>query len=218
MSDPTQTPPPETPVIPVVQPPDPVAQKLDQLQQMILQQQQEIARLGQTQAPAPVVQPPAAPVDFYTDPKGAIRQEVKDSIAPLNAFISMFQRTQAYNNAKPNIKMAYPNLASQWHLIEPQLDRVFGTGETEASPQNVNVVMNNIVGSLLMQNPAAFQAPGTQTVIPPSIPSAAPVAPANNAPVAFAPLTEQQKVLARYNGMTDEEFARGQVQTTIIRV
>ena len=217
MPDPTPTPIPEIPVVPVVQPPDPVMQKLDQMQQMILSQQAEIQRLGNVAAPAPVVQP-AAPVDFYTDPKGAIRQEVKDSIAPLNAFISMFQRTQAYNNAKPNIKMAYPNLASQWHLIEPQLDRVFGTGETEASPQNVNVVMNNIVGSLLMNNPAAFQAPGTQTVIPPSISPAAPVVPANPNNAVPVVLTEQQKVLARYNGMTDEEFARGQVQTTIIRV
>ena len=215
MEDPTPIP---APVIPVVQAtPDPVAQKLDQLQQMILQQQAEIARLGQTQAPAPVVQPPA-PVDFYTDPKGAIRQEVKDSIAPLNAFISMFQRAQAYNAAKPNIKAAYPNLTAQWNLIEPQLDRMFGTGETEASPQNVNMVMNNIVGSMLMNNPTVFSNPATPAVIPPSINPAAPVTPlAPNSTVPVV-LTEQQKVLARYNGMTDEEFARGQVQTTIIRV
>jgi len=177
MSDPTQTPPPETPVIPVVQQPDPVIQRLDAMQQLILQQQQEIARLGQTQAPAPVVQPPAAPVDFYTDPKGAIRQEVKDSIAPLNAFISMFQRAQTYAANKPNIKNAYPNLAAQWHLIEPQLDRVFITGETEATLQNVNVVMNNIVGSLLMNNPTAFNNPAAPAVIPPSIGSTPPATP-----------------------------------------
>ena len=222
------TPPVTPPVVePVVTPPvDPNKERFDQLQQLIVQQNQEIAALNQRiqSAPAPVqpiVQTPAEKIDFFTEPQRAIKQQVDESIAPINAFIQTFNRGQVYLSNKVNIKNAYPALTQYWNIIEPQLDAVFSGGAVEPSVQNVHVAISNIVGSLALRNPQVFnqqvnpQTPVNQQIIPPSVPSAAPVNPVVT-PQVQVKLTEQQKTVARASGLTDEDFYARLNKPTII--
>lgn len=208
---------PEVP--PVVAPPQPdVAAQLQEMNRKMEEQRQEIARLSNVansiQNPPP---PPPQTPDFYTDPKGAIREEVRQSIAPLNAFMQMFQNTQTYNANKATLLNSFPNLQPYWSQVQPKLDQIFASGEVAPTMQNLGMAVNNIMGQLLMANPN-FAQPSAPSTLPPSIGSAPPIVPPVNPANPVIQLTENQKIIARHNGQTDEEFARGLVGQTIIRV
>jgi hypothetical protein len=206
-----ETPIPPTPVIPQ---PSALELQVAEMQRVMLNQQEEIRRLSNVTRPPEVPTPPPSP-DFYTDPKGAIRQEVRDSVAPLNAFIETFQRGQLYIANKATLRNSFPNLAQYWSILEPKLDQIFSGGTVDPNFNNLQVAISNIVGQLTLSGQGFAQPPA---VIPPSIPGAAPITPPVTPVVNYPPLTEQQKVLARYNGMTDEEFSKGLTTATIIKV
>lgn len=197
--------------------PSNVELQLAEMQRMILQQQEEIARLGNVakNVEAPQTQQPSP--DFYTDPKGAIRDEVNRSVAPINEFIQTFQRTQIYQTNKEAIRNSYPQLSPYWSVISPRLDQIFGNGQVDPSFNNLSTAISNIVGQLTLQGNVPTQQPTNQQ-LPPSITPSAPLSPPPQNQQRPVILTEQQKVIARASGMTDEEFAQGLTRQTIIKV
>lgn len=218
MSDQIQEVPAPAPVVeqvttPVVQ--NPYDAQLAEMKMLIQQQQQEIANLHSRVQQPVTQQVEVPPTDFYSDPQKAIRQQVDSAIAPVNAFIQSFQRTQVYQSNKAQLRNNFPQLQNIWNVIESQLDAIFGNGQVDPTPQNLMMAVNNVVGQLTMrgQNLPASPVP----VIPPSIPAAPPVAPVPTQQSTVR-LTEQQKIIARASGLTEEDFARRLGQPTIIEV
>ena len=135
-----------------------------------------------------------------------IRHELNQSVAPLNDFRRTFERTNAYAAIKHQVKAGFPHLAKIWHILEPQLDATFSTGNIEVNPQIVAYHAQALFGTAIAQNPALLNAPvnAPPAMIPPSgaptpstqIPSAIPL----------RALTPNEETLRAARGWTVEQY------------
>jgi hypothetical protein len=205
-----QTPPQDSP--PLNQPTDdPIARQLSAIANMIAAQQTAIEELKAKQnAPVNTTPPhdPSADAQLmFQDPRTLIREEVTNAVKPLNEFRMQMQRQNQYMALKGQIRNYFPNLAPYWSNIESQLDQAFSAGQLDPTPQALNFAVNAIVGNMVnsgMINPSAPSVKPSSPV-PPNIPSSPPPPPTPPKPQ-LRELTEQEKTIARMNGMTAEQY------------
>lgn len=197
----------------------PLPTEAEVLRQQLAQQSQQIAQLTNVMGQFIQNQTPAqqAPQFSYNadelrdDPSKLvgvvhqmIRHEMQNSIAPLNEFKTSMQRQQQYAMLKQQVKGYHPNLTKFWHLIEPQLDNTFGTGQMDVNPQLVLYQAQSILGNLVLTQPNLLNQQST----PPSMitPSGAP---APSAPTTqLRNLTPNEEIIRQQRGWTVEQYLR----------
>lgn len=186
--------------------------EFDIVKQQIAQLTQVVGTLASTIQNRPTAAPPPPPItadDFHSNPQlliDRIRDEISAQTAPLNQFRVQLERQQQYQAIKGQVKNANPQFGKFWHLIEPQLDQAFMTGNVEVHPQLVFYQAQAIFGGLVSQNPALLvsaPAPTPATMIPPS--GSAPPNPAAEAPKQRE-LTDAERQVARRSGLTDAQY------------
>jgi len=158
------------------------------------------------------------PIDAVTQ---VVQREIQQQITPINNMMNEYIQTQQKANAIATAKaqlranvQSFPYFAQ----IESQFDQAVNQ---LVSIDNNSIVLlyNMLVGQMFHQNPTAFQQPQTpQRQMPPQTPQQpnqtmlpAHLRPSNNPPPRNenkAPLqiTEQERSLARYYKMSDEEY------------
>lgn len=231
---PTQDPPQNPPASPPANTPTPSNQSTDSLEatkafyESLLNDANNRAARAEADAQAArgnvaaAPPPPPVEVDVIGNPQGfltAIRQEIKQQVAPLDDFRLQYQRQQQYELNKNLIK-ANPQVAPHWHLLEPHLNQAFANGQLKDTSLNgLAWACQTILGNLVFNNPSILQtaAPAATTPpanpprTPPNVAPSAPPAPVNpnQNGAALRDLTEAEERLRRQWGMTKEEFLKG---------
>ena len=166
--------------------------------------------------PTPDIEPdPLEGVDgaaFFDDPIGNMRKVVKATIKEeMGTMIAPFSADLARNQAEQSWAQNshLPNIAQLRPVIEAYLVK---QGITSPNAQTVEDAYDLIIGKMQRNN---VKLPGleTETVDPPTPTLAPPQHRASTQPLAqvenkisFRELTENEKLLARRRGMTDEQF------------
>ena len=140
-SESQQTPTPissSTPPVPAINPEfEVIRQQLNSLGATVGQLAQVVA---QRNAAPQASQAPITREEFEDNPQSfidRIQSDIARQIAPLNEFRNQFARTTEYQNIKNQVKNFNPNLSRYWPHIEPILDQMFASGQTDVNPQLV---------------------------------------------------------------------------------
>lgn len=167
------------------------------------QEQLNAARVS-TQTPPKTVES----AEYFADPvshtRNLIREELAQAVAPLNELARQTQNQNTYMQVKQQLRM-HPQLGPHFAAIESVLDQE-ARYLNQIDVNSVGALAVNIIGraNLGMIPGVALGAPA-RPVAPPQVP---PAAPRNvpTAPTTPVELTEDQRRLARMNGMTDEQY------------
>lgn len=191
----------------------------DILRQQLAQQGAQISELTnvmrgfiqQAQTPPPAPAPrfeynPERPEELPGVIQRMIQHELQTSVAPLNDFRKTFERANAYAAIKGQVKAGFPHLAKIWHILEPQLDATFSTGNIEVNPQIVAYHAQALFGTAIAQNPALLNAPVNPPA--PMIPPSGAPTPSNAVPstVPLRALTPNEEILRAQRGWTVEQY------------
>lgn len=152
--------------------------------------------------------------NFFDNPRQLIREEMRQVIAPLNEFQQRFSKQETYNNflAKYSNMQAFRFLKNP--IVLQQLANAAGQ-MPQLSDDSLGGAYNMIVGHLYNTGQLQDTQPETQQPItnnqptvtqPPSTPRTAPLPPVNNNAPKAPVLSEHEKLLARYNNMSEQEY------------
>lgn len=157
---------------------------------------------------------PVSGADFLQDPSrhiaSIVAAEIRNQVAPLNDFVQQTQRQSAYTNLKNQLRMD-PGFAAILPQIEAELDQQ-ASGLNPMRIEAIAMMAQTLYGQKAMRGlltPVPTIPLNTQPVVNrPVNPSPTPSAPANNtqAPVVKVNLTEDERRIARFNNMTDEQY------------
>jgi hypothetical protein len=182
------------------------------------QASQRIAELERDRASVP--KKPDDPTAFLANPQTNIREIIREELAATAGTINQFMQQQsaatAYQQIKAQLRIQ-PGLDKVMPQVEAYLDQQY----IHLNPLNAGAVAG-LAMTLLGQVTAGFLQPLVKTesapVKPLPNPSLQPSAPVKPEPTktTAVELTEQQRRIARIQGMTDEEYAAWMGSTGII--
>jgi hypothetical protein len=149
-----------------------------------------------------------------------IRNEIKESTAPLNSFIVEFQRKENYQRLKNHIRstLGADQLAT-FQRAEPYIDSHFlNNPQLVPDIPTFQTVLQNVIGQMAMNGTLFPVQPNNNNnsnrnnsnmnqnppTIPPNVRPSGP--PANNSPLVQVELTENERRLARESNLSPEEY------------
>ncbi len=176
-------------------------------------EQKDRLTLAERGASADPITPPVEEKrpDFFDDPYAAVELAMAKAVAPINEQIAQFRTQGIVNDAWTKIRAEIPDFAQYGHLVEQLVS------SNNVPPETITVdllrhLYYTAVGFATRQGgivPTPETTPSEALPhIPQHRPSAAPLTSIESGAPKLRELTENERVLARFNKMTDEEYLR----------
>lgn len=180
------------------------------------EQKDRLTRAESQPSSAPITPPPPtkeeAKVDFFENPHAAIEAAMAKAVAPLNDQIAEFRTQGIVDAAWTAIAQEIPDFAQ----FRPMVEQLITSNAVPAGTITVDLLRHlyyTAVGFAdrrggTVPTPTPAPAGSTPTHIPQHRPSAAPLSVAEEGKPKLRELTENERVLAKFHGQTDEEYLR----------
>lgn len=178
------------------------------------QMREMYARMEQKLNAEPPVPPEKASEMFFANPQSMIGQEIAKQLKPLNDFRAQMERNQKYETLKLQMKRDPRFVALKHEAVESALDNLVSEHEAFDVSKVVRDYYTALgtvaaTGQLTNETPTPPTPKEPVSTTPPHLrPSAPPPREVTPSKPGTRQLTENEKHLARLNGMTDEEYLR----------
>ncbi len=192
--------------------PEQVAEYIKLLEVTTTEQKDRLT-LAERSASTDPVTPPAEEKrpDFFDDPYAAVELAMAKAVAPINEQIAAFRTQGVVDNAWTAVEREIDDFGKYKHLVE----QLVTSNNVPAETITVDLLRHLYYTALGFATRQGGIVPTPETTpsealphIPQHRPSAAPLTTQESGTPKLRELTENERVLARFNKMTDEEYLR----------